>query len=381
MRIPHEDKEMKIAFINGVNTAFGGSGANANRTWFASLDRVADVLTVIDTVPNCRLRTKGPLLKLLLALYFLPGTLFRVSRVPAAEFFYKLSPLLALKLWRSLSQARPDVVIWSHHSIFIYSLLTPFSRRVLLIQDLLYIRARSLGYSRQVCKWVFRLECALYGRASSLMVLSENEYNILKRFVSPPTSLISCLDYRAFAGATSKPEVKGVALISDWRRSENIHGAIQFFGTRAAVAASPNALPRIAVYGLGIENLQMELERSGLATRCVFEYRGVYGQLEEVRESTFLVPIYQGAGIKLKVLEAFANGRHVLGTKAAFAGLRPGRGLLGICGLVEELSDIVISEPQGAWVREVFAKYYLGRFEDIGQAVLRLHVSQSTSAV
>lgn len=371
---------MKIAFINGVNTAFGGSGANANRSWFASLDRVAEDFTVIDTVPQCGLRTNGTLLKLLLALYFLPGTLFRASRVPAAEFFYKLSPLLALKLWQHLSQVRPDVVIWSHHSMFIYSLLTPFSRRIFLVQDLLYIRARSLGFSRRVCKWVFSLECAFYERASSLMVLSENECKILRRFVLRPTALISCLDYGVFAGPKSEPEVKGVALISDWRRPENLHGVIQFLSSRDAVAASHEALPHIAVYGLGIDKLQMKLEHSGLAARCVFEYRGAYGRLEEVRESTFLVPIYQGAGIKLKVLEAFANGRYVLGTKAAFAGLRPSR-LRGICGLVEEPSDIVASEPQGSSVRETFAKYYLLRFEDIGQTVLRLHGSQSTSAV
>jgi hypothetical protein len=375
-----EDNAVKIAFINGVNTAFGGSGANANRTWLASLERIADAFTVIDTVPRFGLRTKGRLLKLLLALYFLPGTLFRASRVPVAEFFYKLSPILALKLWWRLSQARPDVVIWSHHSMFIYSLLTPFSRRVFLVQDLLYIRARSFGYSRRVCKWVFGLECAFYGRASSLMVLSESEYKILGRFVSRSTALISCLDSRVFAGATSEPEVKGVALISDWRRSENLHGVVQFLNGSGAVAVSPYAPPHIAVYGLGIDNLQMELERSGLAERCVFEYRGVYGHLGEVRESTFLVPIYQGAGIKLKVLEAFANGRYVLGTKAAFAGLRPTR-LCGICALVEQPSDISASEPQGQRVREAFAKYYLRRFEDIGQVVLRLPVSRSASAV
>lgn len=372
----HEDNALKIAFINGVNTGFGGSGANANRTWFASLERIAQAFTVIDTVPRFGLRTKGRLLKLLLALYFLPGTLFRASRLPAAELFYKLSPLLVVKFWWRLSQARPDVVIWSHHSMFIYSLLTPFNRRVFLVQDLLYVRARSLGYSRRVCKWVFGLECAFYGRASSLMVLSESECKILRRFVSRPTALISCLDDRLFAGVTSEPEVKGVALISDWRRSENLHGVVQFLSGRGAVAAPPH----IAVYGLGIDNLQMVLESSGLAARCVFEYRGLYGHLGEVRESTFLVPIYQGAGIKLKVLEAFSNGRYVLGTKAAFAGLRPAR-LSGICGLVEDLSDIVVSEPQGRRVREAFAEYYLERFEDIGRAVLQLPVSRSTGAV
>lgn len=376
----HKDKVLKITFINGVNTAFGGSGANANRTWLASLERIAEAFTVIDTVPRFGLRTKGRLLKLLLALYFLPGTLFRASRVPAAELFYKLSPLLALKLWWRLAQARPDVVIWSHHSMFIYSLLTPFSRRVFLVQDLLYIRARSLGYSRQVCRWVFGLECTLYGRASSLMILSESECRILRRFVSRPTALISCLDARVFAGATSEPDVKGVALISDWRRSENLHGVVHFLSSSGAVAASPGAPPHIAVYGLGIDNLQMELERSGFAARCVFEYRGVYGHLGEVRESTFLVPIYQGAGIKLKVLEAFANGRYVLGTKAAFAGLRPAR-LFGICRLVEQPSDISASEPQGPRVREAFANYYSRRFEDIGEVVLRLPVSRSTGTV
>ena len=35
------------------------------------------------------------------------------------------------------------------------------------------------------------------------------------------------------------------------------------------------------------------------------------------------MPIYQGAGIKLKTIEALASKRFVLGTKAAFIGLHP----------------------------------------------------------
>jgi hypothetical protein len=48
---------------------------------------------------------------------------------------------------------------------------------------------------------------------------------------------------------------------------------------------------------------------------------GVFNELTDIKEGYFFVPIYQGAGIKRKTLEALCAGRMVVGTKAAFIGL------------------------------------------------------------
>ena len=43
--------------------------------------------------------------------------------------------------------------------------------------------------------------------------------------------------------------------------------------------------------------------------------------MTDIAEGYFFVPIYQGAGIKRKTLEALSAGRMVVGTSAAFIGL------------------------------------------------------------
>ena len=50
---------------------------------------------------------------------------------------------------------------------------------------------------------------------------------------------------------------------------------------------------------------------------------GEFSSFQSIECRYFFIPIYQGAGIKLKTLEAFRNCRYVMGTKEAFLGFPP----------------------------------------------------------
>jgi hypothetical protein len=364
-----------VLFVNGINTAFGGSGRGTLEVWSRSLRAFASDLRVLDAVPNFGLKKKGFALNALLALYFFPGTAFRLSSYPLFEFFYKLSPLLLLQIWRQAVQFRPDVVILSHHTMFLYSFLFERSRRHFLIHDLLCTRARSLGYSRVLCKALFKFEVTLYRNAAHLMVLSEQERRVLKRFLAIPISLIACVDKESAASLVERSHqrveavgAQAIAIVSDWRRPENRHGMIEFFSSSKLLPAT-GGLRRFVVYGLGVDQLREILGQSKFGEGYVFEFVGPYSSISEIPEDVFLVPIYQGSGIKTKVLEAFLAGRFVVGTSGAFLGLRMAR-IKQICSRVSTPREIRVQHVGSRRIVDCFERYYFSEYSDLGSALV-----------
>ncbi len=362
-----DERRPDVLFVNGVNSAFGGSGANANRNWLASIRRVARCVTVFDSVPTFGVKRMGYPLKAILAVYFMPGTVFRFSRFPGLELLHKLSPICAVRLWMTVRKARPDLMVFSGQNVFLYSLLFPKAKRVFLIQDLLYIRAKSLAFPRVLCKLLFQVERALYRRAAKLTVLSQGERRILARFVDASISLVSCLDVEVAVDTGVTGGGGAVALISDWRRPENRHGVVAFFSGGPAGAACAN-VPPFVIYGLGIESLREVIVKSGLDGRYRFVYHGAYGALSDVREDVFLVPIYHGAGIKMKVIEALNAGRYVVGTPGAFLGLKRHR-LGDVSRVVCNPEDIAAFEADRRMVQDRFRGYYFGCFQQLGDTL------------
>jgi hypothetical protein len=363
----------RVLFVNGVNTAFGGSGANASRNWLASVRRVSRKVTVFNSVPTFRYENFGLSLKFFLAVYFMPGTLFRFSRFPGLEILHKLSPFCAIWMIVARIRARPDLVVFSHHSMFLYSFLFCKRQRVFLVQDLLYTRARSLGFPRRLCAMLFRLEISLYRCAAKVTVLSEGERRILARFVDESVSLVSCLNSEVAERLGESTDSQSIALISDWRRTENCHGVVSFFSTEGRPGSSNE--PTIVLYGLGIDCVRKAIDRAGIDLRYKFNYQGAYANLSDLSESVFLVPIYQGAGIKMKVLEALNAGRYVLGTPAAFLGLKRYR-LRDISRVVRTPRDLVAPKIDRRIVRSCFRKYYFSCFKNLGD-ILASHFTET----
>lgn len=358
----------ELLIVNGINTSKGGSGSHLLNTWIRSLEKHEKSFYVFNTVPRLTGIVSDQLKAILLAIYFLPGTLLRVFRLPILELGYKISPMLIWNLIGIVRKQKPETLVFSHHSIFYLAYFFKRSKTHYIIHDLLYRRARSLGFNRKISRLVFWLECRVYLRAASLLCLSFQEVRILRRFGFKRISLLSSY---AIDGEVHLPEsydAHCIALVSDWRRDENIHGATTYFGRSMPKTLTVNTLtPMYKIYGFGSSVVCNALNSLfGDKQTIVLEDKGFYLNYSGIPEGVFLVPIYQGAGIKIKVLDAFRHRRYVLGTSGAFAGM-PRRWLGDISRVVRSMQDF---DDVAIKVRpEAFAEFeaqYKRHFQELG---------------
>ncbi len=358
-----------ILIVNGVNTGKGGSGAHSLSTWLRSLDRFGKMYHTLDTIPAWP-RIRGDVLRAsLMAFYFLPGTLLRVFRLPLFELIYKTSPILLWKFLRAVRCYRPKHVIFSHHAIFYLSFFIRREGAHFIIQDLLYRRSRSLGFSRRLSKLVFMAECVLYRRAASLLCLSYQEERILRRFGLERIQMLSCFATDSQINPPANYDLRNIAIVSDWRRRENIHGLRTFFQQAPSIKTeAEDGLIDCKIYGFNSEGAGGML--SGLPGACTkfnADVRGFFKDHSDIPEGIFLIPIYQGAGIKLKLLDALKHRRYVFGTPGAFEGL-PRHWLTEVSTVVRSLDDLAkvkIEVDSQSFAR--FEQKYSERFRELGE--------------
>lgn len=312
---------MNILFINGVNTSFGGSGANALENWMQSISKKKFNVLILNTVPTFGIKKKDFLLKILLVLFFFPGSIIRIIKNPLAEIFYKISPFLFLYLLYKSIFYKYKYVVLSHYCIFIYYFIYRKSSRIFIIQDLLYIRAKSLKYSRGFCKFIFKFEIFIYKMSQNIICLSYDEERILRKFLKARMSLVTCLNSKSLNITPSFSEINNrIAVVSDWRRAENVHGLLTFF-TEAKVSTGVVESIEFWIYGISSEVALSLLNANSTLKSHKFFNGGEFNSYDDIPTKFFLIPIYQGAGIKLKTLEMLSNGRFIFGTPGAFIGI------------------------------------------------------------
>lgn len=309
-----------LLFVNGVNTHYGGSVKGAINVWKKSLNDENITHSFFDVVPNLKFKNKNYLYLCLLAIYFFPGTFFRIFNLPIFEFLYKVSPFLIFSFLSVKRKFKSSKIIFSHHSIFFLAIFSNKRQRIFLIQDLLYIRAKSRGASKRIQRIYFSIELFIYKYSSVLFVISYHEQRILKRFLDSEINLISSWSTYSMVNEPRYFPSK-VAVISDWRRPENIHGALKYFneGTNSL------RFKEIAFKFYGFESnvIMKQIKSINRNSNISILDGGTFTDLSNIEEGFFFVPIYQGAGIKLKTIEGIALNRVVIGTKAAFIGLPP----------------------------------------------------------
>lgn len=304
-----------ILFVNGVNTDLKGSGFYALIHWTDCIKNSGFNCALFNTVPKHISAKDNLLSKIALFMYFLPGSLFRVFRIPLFELFYKISFVVFLKFAFVAKYQRYKEIIFSHHSCFYLMFLVSRCRRVLIIHDLLYVRSKSFGLPRKLVKFTFALELQIYKRCKLLCVLSYQESKLLSKFVDVKIELISVCETKLTPNNQLKN--KDVAIVSDWRRIENREGVISFFDKQFV---SHDNLSKFYIYGYGSTALANQLNSID-TSNLIFVDKGSYTTYNEIFPSIILVCVEKGAGIKLKVIEAICNKKYIIGTKAAFIGI------------------------------------------------------------
>ena len=176
----------------------------------------------------------------------------------------------------------------------------------------------------------------MYNTAGSVLVLSLDDQRVLQKFCKSKIELISISSLML---NDVNPTLNEVAVVSDWRRNENLHGILSFFKSSKLSMFEFASELRITLYGFGSNRVADAMSRLKVKNLRIIDKGSFVGETEIV-ERFLLVPIIHGAGIKTKVLEALMSRRFVLGTKEAFIGL-PFSKLSRAVRVVNDYSDLV----------------------------------------
>ena len=72
------EHKKELILVNGVNTHFGGSGKDSLSFWTQSFHRKKIIFDLFNTVPIFYFKKNSVFYKIILFLYFIPGSLFRI---------------------------------------------------------------------------------------------------------------------------------------------------------------------------------------------------------------------------------------------------------------------------------------------------------------
>lgn len=149
-------------------------------------------------------------------------------------------------------------------------------------------------------------------RADAVICVSDRDYAHFKRAAGKPVLAPNGADDAFFSVSERLPDNEDVFFMGVYDYPPNAHGMLRFLreGWPLLAAARPAARLRLAGKGMGGE-LRRVVEESERVEALGF-VDDLWAELE--RSRIVIVPLWQGGGTRLKVLEAMAAGRPVVGT-------------------------------------------------------------------
>lgn len=348
-----------IYFINGINILKGGSGKIAINYWLKSLNEKFDKTNLINTVPNFKFFNN-----FLLILYYFPFCLLRIKNIAVLEFFYKVSFFSILKILLLKINHKNEQLIFSHHSIFYLSLFYKKKYVNLLCQDLLLFKSKTLGNNRIEEFLIKKIESFFLNHANKILVHSYKEKKYLNLKGYKNVYLISCYEFNEWQSSNidNKIDFLKIAVCSDWRRYENTSGIKTLFEN----SKKNDFTDSISLNFYGYDSDKVT---KNLSNQFQVKNIGEYHDLNDVNESVCLVPIYKGAGIKLKVLEAIDYNKIVIGTSNAFIGL-PSSLYKNIGFKIKNLNEIEkLDTNKFRYQKNDFVKVYEKKFLKITEII------------
>lgn len=305
------------------------------------------------------------------ALATLPAALFvmwaRRSGHVWLEFLFRASPWLFLRCLWARWRTRPEVVVFNHHSSFLYLSAFAGCQRVLVWHDVPSLKRDG---RREIATGVRRcagLERMALSRAQFNVTFSFDDENALRRLHGRHSTVIPVIDHAARPReAASRP--RRWLLIGNWTRAENCEGTQAFLIACAKLSAyTQDEAKAEAVFHVAghdsepfIARLRArhpELQTLQLVTTAR------YDDIRGFEETALLAPLLRGAGIKLKTIEAWSVGIPVVGTAQAFSGLPAKIWHLGGLRMssIEEMARLCLTP--GAYESAAFSLDALSAYE------------------
>lgn len=244
-----------------------------------------------------------------------------------------------------------DVLYFDFSQIAIYSLFIKHPNKVLRMHDVIcqkYERKNKFLYL-----WVKTIEGKIIKSFNKVFVPSIKDVEIIKN--NYDIDVLYTNEYLKPVSFPDAVEQKNQFIFYGyWKRTENSDGLVWFIN---------EVLPKVKntsvfkIIGGGLDNSIKEK----IESISNIEYLGfVDDPVKIIQESAaVIVPLFQGAGIKVKVIDSFTSGTPVIGTDLAFEGLPAIEGLVYQSNKSEELANFINEyKPLSYSEKKEKAKYF-----------------------
>lgn len=206
-----------------------------------------------------------------------------------------------------------DILYFDFSQVALYAQSINHPHKILRMHDVLCQKFRRKN--KLLAKWVCATEEKIVRSVEKVFVPSKKDSAIIQKKYG-----IDALYTNEYLKPVTFPAVvdqkKQFVFYGYWKRAENTDGLIWFIEQVIPLLQDKY---NFVVMGGGLEP---ELNQNYLSPNKITYLGFIDDPLELIMQSAaVIVPLFQGAGIKVKVIDSFTVGTPVIGTELAFEGL------------------------------------------------------------
>lgn len=285
-----------------------------------------------------------------------------VNGLPYHPIFTRRFDINLLKNIKEIANSY-DILLFNFSQIFIYSLYIQHPYKVFICHDVItqkYMRSRLLELP-----WIYLSERKLLRSANRIFVFSEKDADLVKSISGKNAEVISFYLKDISFSYTEYfiIEKNTFCFYGAWNRKENLD-SLKWFLKDVYPYLPKNYVFKII--GGGLDNKIIEELKKKFDNIIYLGY--VADPLLEIAKCQALIsPLFSGAGVKVKVIDAFSIGTPVIGTAIAFEGIKKYDGLCIEASSKEEYIKIIlnwkgITPTEKMRFMEIFRNDYKNRY-------------------
>lgn len=207
-----------------------------------------------------------------------------------------------------------DVIYFDYSQISLYSVVIDHPMKIIRCHDVMaqrYFRKNRLLYP-----WVKHCEKRILKSANKIFVPSKKDQEIIKNEYGMKANYTN--EYITDYAIPDTGDYTGFIMFGRWARGENFDG-LKWFINKVCPLLDKKILESIVVMGGEMDEEFNRKRLSPLGIKYLGYVKDSYGEI--VKHRAMIVPLFKGAGVKVKVLDSFATGTSVIGTDIAFEGI------------------------------------------------------------